>query len=114
RGASGSVLALQRMAGNRAVTELMRSPKADAPEGVTAGTALPAGSTVADPDAARVTDGHVGGVDRIVLDGLSGTQGDGWASGKDRKHMAATGAGKKGHRGRALALVPKDVKGGGP
>src|SRR5439155_23438661 len=57
-----------------------------------------------------------GGIDRVILAGLSGTQGGkSWAgAGASRVHISATGSGKAGHRGRAVALVPHGMRGGGP
>lgn len=109
------MLALQRMAGNRAVSELMRSPLDEVPEGVAAGTALPAGTTTADAGKAKVADGKIGNVDRVLLDGLPGSQGQGWdGAGADKGHIAVTGKGSKGHRGRAVALVSHGMKADGP
>ena len=86
---ASALLALQRSAGNQAVTRalLQRAPK-DPPEGVSLpADPLPAGANVADPDASRIVadpslpggwndtsgksaSGHVGGVDRILLEGM--------------------------------------------
>jgi hypothetical protein len=55
----------------------------------------------------------VGNVDRLLLDGLPGSQG--WdGDGADKGHIAVTGKGREGHRGRAIALVPHGMKGDGP
>jgi len=90
---ASALLALQRSAGNQAVTRalLQRAPK-DPPEGVSLpADPLPAGANVADPDASRIVadpslpggwndtsgksaSGHVGGVDRILLEGMPGNQ----------------------------------------
>ena len=128
RGAGASVLAVQRMAGNRAVSKLMRrTPKKAppkkpfddpsfhaAPEGVTAGaSALPAGVTTADAASAKVTDGKVGKVDRVLLDGLPGSMGESWG-GADQAHISGVGKGKRGHRGRAIAAIPHGMKADGP
>ena len=110
-----SVLALQRLAGNRAAAQLLRAPADQVPEGVDAGVALPAGATTPDAGQATLADGKVGGVDRVLLDGLPGSQGKDWDSGAaDKGHFAVTGKGPRGHRGRAIALVPQGMKGDGP
>ena len=90
---ASALLALQRSAGNQAVARalMQRAPK-DPPEGVSLpADPLPAGANVADPDAARIVadpslpggwndksgkseSGHVGGVDRILLEGMPGNQ----------------------------------------
>jgi hypothetical protein len=125
RGAGVSVLALQRLVGNQAVAGIMRRTVAQrkpyddpsfhaVPEGVTAdASALPAGTTPADADSATIKDGMVGGVDRVMLDGLPGTMDDSWG-GADRGHVAGVSQGKRGHRGRAIAAVPHGMKGDGP
>jgi hypothetical protein len=125
RGAGASVLALQKMAGNQAVAGIMRRTAAQrkpfddpsfhaVPTGVTAGaSALPAGTTTADADSATIKDGMVGGVDRVMLDGLPGTMDDSWG-GADRGHVAGVSHGKRGKRGRAIAAVPHGMKGDGP
>jgi hypothetical protein len=131
---TSAVLALQRSAGNQAVTRalLHRAPK-DPPDGVTLpADPLPAGANVADPDAARIVDdpslgggwndkngksesGHVGGVDRILLEGMPGNQQQqseqegAPAHGKDVADTAGAGPGLKG---RAIAIVPNSLKGG--
>ena len=119
RGSGAAVLAVQRMAGNRAVTKLMRrTPKKPfddssfhvAPEGVTAGaSALPAGVTTANAAGAKVKDGKVGKVDRVLLDGLPGSMDDSWG-GADQGHISGVGKGKRGHRGRAIAAIPQGMK----
>ena len=131
------MVALNRMAGNRAAARLLRKPvDTQAPEGVDTGPqALPAGASVKDYAAGQIqedaslgggwtdADGtttasrRVGGIDRILLDGLSGHQGaKSWGAGaeaKDGYAAAAAPAGKK--RGRAVALVPHAMKRqGGP
>lgn len=125
RAAGASVLALQKMAGNQAVAGLMRRTVAQrkpyddpsfhaVPAGVTAGaSALPAGTVAADADSATIQDGKVGGVDRVMLDGLPGTMDDSWG-GADRGHVAGVSKGKRGARGRAIAAVPHGMKGDGP
>jgi hypothetical protein len=126
------VLALQRSAGNQAVTRalLQRTPP-DPPAGVTLpADPLPGGANVADPDKSRVapdaslpggwTDkggksesGTVGGVDRILLEGMPGNQSQQPSSsgapthGGDVADTAGTGAGLKG---RAIAIVPRAMK----
>ena len=137
--AVGSVLSVQRMAGNRAVAQLMRrSVDTEVPAGVPSGAGgLPAGATASSPGSAtvvsdtalpggwteaggKVSSGRVGSVDRILLEGLSGSQGGkdgGWGAGAKARtgHVAATGGGGAGHRGRAVALVPQGMKrSGGP
>ena len=85
-----------------------------APEGVTAGaSALPAGVTTADAASAKVTDGKVGKVDRVLLDGLPGSMGESWG-GADQAHISGVGKGKRGHRGRAIAAIPHGMKADGP
>ncbi len=136
---AGSVLSVQRMAGNRAVAQLMgRSVDTEVPAGVSsAAGGLPAGATASSPGSAtvvshtelpggwteaggKVSSGRVGSVDRILLEGLSGSQGGkdgGWGAGAKARngHVAATGGGGAGHRGRAVALVPQGMKrSGGP
>ena len=129
RGAGVSVLALQQMAGNQAVSKLMRrtpntAPKPkqrfddpsfhEVPEGVTPGaSALPAGLTTANAASSKIQDGKVGNVDRVLLDGLPGRMGESWG-GADRGHISGVGAGKKGHRGRAIAAIPHGMKTDGP
>ncbi len=103
------------MAGNRAATQLLRAPVEQAPEGVDPGIALPAGTTAPDAGTVTITDGKVGDVDRVLLDGLPGSQGRGWdGGGADKGHIGVTGKGPKGRRGRAIALVPHGMKGDGP
>jgi hypothetical protein len=103
------------MAGNRAAAQLLRTPVAQAPEGVDAGVALPAGTTTPDAGTVTITHGEVGSIDRVLLDGLPGSQGRGWDSGgADKSHIGVTGKGPKGHRGRAIALVPHGLKSDGP
>lgn len=134
---------MQRTIGNRAVTVLLRDPKAKrssnepwpeiddwAPEGVTVGSdPLPAGANLADADTATVVNdkdlgggwtepggkkkkssGHVGAIKRILLEGIAGSQAaQEPISGIDLpadQFAGATGPGKGGHRGRAVALVP--------
>jgi hypothetical protein len=111
-----SVVALQRMVGNRAAAQLLqRAPVGQAPEGVDAGVALPTGATIPDARTVKVADGAVGSIDRVMLDGLPGSQGQGWDSGSaDKDHLAVTGKGRRGHRGRAIALVPHGMKHDGP
>jgi hypothetical protein len=134
RSPPASILALQRSAGNQAVARalMQRAPK-DPPEGVTLpADPLPAGANVADPDASRVVadpnlpggwndktgkseSGHVGGVDRILLEGMPGNQQQqsdqkgAPAHGKDVADTAGTGEGLKG---RAIAIVPNSLKAG--
>jgi len=144
RGPQGNpqaVLALQRGAGNRSVAQLMRRKKvADpteidraAPAGVTSADPLPTVTALPGADKAtvvadssvgggwtekggtKIESGRVGKIDRILLEGLSGTQqaqpklsnvdtsGAGYAS--------AVGPGK-GKRGRAIALVPQAMRKG--
>ena len=131
---ASALLALQRSAGNQAVARalMQRAPK-DPPEGVSLpADPLPAGANVADPDAARIVadpslpggwndksgkseSGHVGGVDRILLEGMPGNQEQQTeqkgapAHGKDVADTAGTGGGLKG---RAIAIVPNSLKGG--
>jgi hypothetical protein len=110
-----SVLALQRMTGNRAATQLLRAPVNDPPEGVNPGVALPTGTTTPDACTVKVRAGQVGNVDRVLLDGLPGSQGRGWDDGAaDKGHIAVTGKGPRGHRGRAIAIVPHGMKGDRP
>jgi hypothetical protein len=132
-----AVIASPRRAGNRALARLMRRAFDDEiPPGVTAGAhPLPAGKTVrAADDASVVADsslgggwsddgvktssGRVGNVDRILLGGLSGTQGGkSWekAGHASAGHAAAFDSGTSGTRGRAVGLVPHSMKrGGGP
>ena len=132
---ASAVLALQRSAGNQAVTRalLQRAPK-DPPEGVTLpADPLPAGANVADPDAARIApdpslgggwqdkkdkaqSGHVGGVDRILLENMPGNQQQQPESkgapthGGDVSDTAGTGT--EPQHGRAIAIVPNSLKGG--
>jgi hypothetical protein len=126
------VLALQRSAGNQAVTRaLLQRAAPDPPAGVTLpADPVPAGANVADPDKSRVapdpslpggwTDkggksesGTVGGVDRILLEGMPGNQSQQPNSsgapthGSDVADTAGTGAGLKG---RAIAIVPRAMK----
>jgi hypothetical protein len=132
------LLALQRAAGNQAVVRaLARAPK-DPPEGTTLGAdPLPAGAVPQDPGNARVVDddklpggfteadgttkapsGKVGGVDRILLEGLPGNQAQqGPDQPKAPPHDPAlydTAAPGKGLKGRAIALIPDPVKTGAP
>ena len=112
RGASAAVLSLQHMAGNRAVARLVGDPGAARIE---ADPSLGGGWTEA--DGTKTLSGRVGGVDRVLLEGLSGHQGGkSWGEGaKARKGHAAAALGKAGHRGRAVALVPHSMKRqGGP
>ena len=104
------------------------------PEGVdTAPSPLPAGASVGDYDPAQIkedvslgggwtdADGamtasrRIGGIDRILLEGLSGHQGaKSWAAGAEAKDGYAAAAGPSGKkRGRAVALVPHAMKGQG-
>ncbi len=131
------MVALNRMAGNRAATRLLRKPvDTQVPEEVDTGPRpLPAGSSGGDYDPTQIkedaslgggwtdADGtttasqRVGGIDRVLLEGLSGHQGaKSWGAGaqaKDGYAAAAGPAGKK--RGRAVALVPHAMKRqGGP
>jgi hypothetical protein len=93
----------------------MRSPFDEIPEGVRTGASpLPTGATIEHPERAKVKDGRVGGIDRILLERIRGTHGGKAWGGADKKHIAATGAGKAGHRGRAIALVPHGMKKSGP
>jgi hypothetical protein len=113
RGASAAVVSLQHMAGNRAVARLVGGADDARIE-----TDASLGGSWTEEDGTKTLSGRVGGVDRILLDGLSGHQGGkSWGEGaKARKgHAAATGPGKAGHRGRAVALVPHSMKRqGGP
>ena len=134
--AGASVVNLQRKAGTSAApsskaaasTLMRRTPKRaatapqayddpsfrDAPSGVTIGpSALPAGTTTADAGTARIKDGMVGGVDRVVLDGLPGKMDDSW-HGADADHISGVSEGKKGKRGRAIAAIPHGMKTSGP
>jgi hypothetical protein len=130
-----AVLALQRAAGNRAVTRALLQRAPDPPAGVTLGAdPLPPGLTTTDPDKARVTpdpsvgggwtdpggkvipSGTVGGVDRILLEEMPGNQAqqdtqDG-APGAGTPGLANTAGRGSGLRGRAIALVPRSVRTG--
>lgn len=100
------------MAGNRAVARLVGDPGGARIE---ADPTLGGGWTA--EDGTRTPSGRVGGVDRILLEGLSGHQGGkSWGeSAKARQGHAAAARGKAGHRGRAVALVPHSMKHhGGP
>ena len=113
RGPSAAVLSLQRLAGNRAVARLVGDPGTARIE---ADSSLGGGWT--EEDGTKTLSGRVGAVDRILLGGLSGHQGaKSWGEGAKARegHAAAAGSGKKGHRGRAVALVPHSMKRqGGP
>jgi hypothetical protein len=98
-----------------------------APDDVTVGSdPLPSGASLSDADKASVVDdpklgggwtdggktipsGRVGAIKRILLEGIAGSQASQEAiSGIDLptdKFAGATGPGKAGHRGRAVALV---------
>ena len=131
------MVALNRMAGNRAAAQLLRTPvDTQVPEGVDTGPRpLPAGASVGDYDPAQIkedpglgggwtdADGtttpsrRIGGIDRILLEGLSGHQGaKSWGAGAKAKDGYAAAAGPSGkQRGRAVALVPHAMKRqGGP
>ena len=126
-----SILALQRVAGNRALRQLLRAPKLDlrVPKDLAASKARPlpavaspagAGTAAvkADPkgpswqDAGGTTEsGTVGTMKRILLDGLPGTQQEQPAQ-KIKPPPGgpgfadAIGSGPRGQRGRAVAIVP--------
>ena len=125
---ASALLALQRSAaGDQAVARalMQRAPK-DPPEGVSLpADPLPAGANVADPDAARIVadpslpggwndkstrseSGHVGGVDRILLEGMPGNQeqqtgAEGRAGARQgrRGHGRARAGGSRGGRSRS-------------
>ena len=111
---------------------MQRAPK-DPPEGVSLpADPLPAGANVADPDASRIVadpslpggwndktgkseSGHVGGVDRILLEGMPGNQQQqdepGGRAGARQGRRGHGGHGR-GAQGRAIAIVPNSLKGG--
>jgi hypothetical protein len=142
RGNPQAVLALQHGAGNRSVAQLMRRKKVvdpreidrAAPAGVSAADPLATVTPLPDADkqtvvadsavgggwtekgGTNIESGRVGKIDRILLEGLSGrqqaqeklsnvdTSGAGYAR--------AVGQGARGHRGRAIALVPQAMRKG--
>jgi hypothetical protein len=139
-------LALQRAAGIRYVGRLLRTPprkwSAGAvdnarPVGVTtAADPLPAAANLTDAAGRRVVDdptleggwtepggrkissGRVGAIDRILLEGIRGSQAEqGGLSNLGvpdaDEYARAVGAGKGGQRGRAVALVPHAMRTGG-
>lgn len=138
-----AALALQRAAGNRNVGQVLRKKRPahaidkERPAGVTAGAdPLPAGANLADAGRKRVVDdpkleggwtepggekissGRVGAIDRILLEGLKGSQAEQGALSNlavpDADDYArAVGPGKRGARGRAVALVPRAMRTGG-
>jgi hypothetical protein len=103
---------------------------AEAPEGVTAGpNTLPQGANLPDADSARVDkhasvggrwterggktieSGTVGEIDRILIEGLPGTQeAQGAVSGIDYSGIAQPVSPGKGPHGRAVALVPHAMR----
>jgi hypothetical protein len=142
-----AALALQRAAGNRNVGQLLRRKPPgkrpahavdnETPTGVTAGAdPLPSGANLAGAAGKRVVDdsgleggwterggrkissGRVGAIDRILLEGIRGSQDEqGELSnlgvpGADQ-YARAVGPGKRGQRGRAVALVPHAMRTGG-
>jgi hypothetical protein len=110
------------------------------PPGVTGAPAVdvPAGVNTTDPDQARVvadaaltggwtdgsgqssvttSSGRVGGVDRILLEGITGHQQAQGAlahgsAGSGPGFASTVGAGARGQRGRAVALVPRSLRTG--
>jgi hypothetical protein len=100
------------MAGNRAVARLVGDPAAASIE-----TDRSLGGGWTKGDGVKTPSGRVGGVDRVLLEGLSGHQGaKSWGEAAEaREGHAAAAFGQAGHRGRAVALVPHSMKRqGGP
>jgi hypothetical protein len=138
-----AALVLQRAAGNRNAGQILRKKRrADAvdrerPAGVTAGAdPLPAGANLAGAAGMRVVDdpkleggwttaggkkissGRVGAIDRILLEGIRGSQAEQGALSNlavpdADEYAGALGPGKRGQRGRAVALVPGAMRTGG-
>jgi hypothetical protein len=124
------VIAVQRLAGNRATRRLLRDDKPGdiVPKGIDPADAHPL-PKVAAPAAGSVKDdaklpggwddvpsGHVGNMKRILLDGLPGNQREQPAEDVKPHDDAGTfahavGKGAKHARGRAVAIVPPDLKG---
>lgn len=131
--------ALRGGGGNAALARALLAPAADRPARVTTGPdPLPAGATTAgassartvadprlpggwtDPDGRTTPSSTVGGVDRIMLEGISGRQrpqeplagGRPYGAGMDLAD--AVGPGPAGRRGRAIALVPRTRRGAAP
>jgi hypothetical protein len=128
------VLAVQRLAGNRATRRLLRDDKPGdiVPKGIDPADAHPlpkvagptAGATVKadsslpggweDADG-KTSSGYVGKMKRILLDGLPGDQREQPAENVKPHDDAGTfahavGKGAKHERGRAVAIVPPDLK----
>jgi hypothetical protein len=141
-----AALALQRAAGNRNVGQLLRKPPRkwnagavdkERPAGVTAAAdPLPTGANVTHAAGKRVVDdlaleggwteaggrkissGRVGAIDRILLEGIRGSQAEqgelsNLAVPRADEYAGAVGPGKRGQRGRAVALVPHAIRTGG-
>jgi hypothetical protein len=141
RDAEQSILALQHGMGNRGVAQLLRKKKidpaaidAELPAGATAADPLPVVSALPGADTAtvvadaavgggwteaggkKIDSGRVGKIDRILLDALTGTQqAQEKLSNVDTSgagYARAVGQGKRGKRGRAVALVPEAMRSG--
>ena len=130
---------VRRRAGDPRGTLARQRNAPDPPTDVTIADPLPAGANVAHPDQASVvadpslpggwtdpggrttTSGTVGGVDRILIEGVSGNQqqqptvpdraGNPTVLGAGQDLAQAAGSGP-GPRGRAVALVPHSVRAG--
>ena len=131
RDPAGSILALQRVAGNRALRQLLRAPKLDlrVPKDLAASKARPLPAVASLPGAGTATltqdpragdwqdrggttyTGTVGAMQRILLRGLPGDQREQPAQkikppAGGPGYADAIGKEPAGQRGRAVAIVP--------